>query len=71
MICITARGLDEQRKAAARAVEDYLIEHGSPSSDGAWTHYVYCVLTGGEHEQIYNSLGQENKAVTWHYTGKY
>lgn len=54
-------GLDEQRKAAARAVEDYLIEHGSPSSDGAWTHYVYCVLTGGEHEQIYNSLGPEEQ----------
>ncbi len=54
-------GLDDQRKAAAHAVRDYLDEHGSPAGDGTWVHYIDCPLTDEEHNQEYASLDPEDQ----------
>ncbi|MGI6685025.1 MAG: hypothetical protein ACOX47_06045 [Bacillota bacterium] len=40
-------GLDAQRKEAAEAVRDYLREHGSPSDDHTWIHYIRCKANHG------------------------
>lgn len=52
-------GLHDRRKAASRAVDDFLDEHGSPASDGTWESA--CPLSDTEHEEEYWSLDEEGR----------
>lgn len=57
-------GLEDRWKSAARAVDEYIDEHGSPSSDGIWEHYIDVpesepILCEEDHFSEYNDLVDE------------
>lgn len=59
-------GLLDQRNAAARAVGAFLAEHGGPSPDGTWLHYLTnatCDICGADHGTADNACPEEPRKI--------